>query len=433
MAGVPTGGFSLKSPVPLPSLQVRVLLLVSFAWLIAGYDINLLGLVLKSVGQEFGVAQGREAEIVMWARFGVLLAFPLAMLADRFGRRTILLITICGSAITTLLTAFAQNEFQFVTLQASVRMFGYAQDMVSIVVIAEEIDDRARGWALGLLAASAAVGGGMSAIIFAGIDILPYGWRALYVIGAVPIFVIAWFWRTMPETRRFKEMQAQKKLVAQPSGLKVALHKLHLLTVVNGRRFFSMLAVTAPLAIGVTCATVLFPTFLQSDVKLDPAIVTAIYVGGGLFGLFGNFIAGRLSDKHGRKPVFAVAGIAFITAMLGLYLGPHDQLWLIAVLWGVSIFAFFALEVVMGAWSAELFPTELRSTASGSRLAVNIIAGGAALLAQTFLYDELGGHALSIAVLLPALVIAVIVAWITIPETSGKTLEEIQAEGARRG
>lgn len=430
MAGVPTDGFSLKPPVPIPSIQIRVLLLVSFAWLIAGYDINLLGLVLKSVGQEFGVAPGREAEIVMWARFGVLLAFPLAMMADRFGRRTILLITICGSAITTLLTAFAQNEWQFVSLQASVRMFGYAQDMVSIVVIAEEIDDRARGWALGLLAASAAVGGGMSAIIFAGIDILPYGWRSLYVIGAVPIFIIAWFWRTMPETRRFKELQARGKPPGQPSRLKAALAKLHALTVVNGRRFFAVLCVTAPLAVGVTCATVLFPTFLQADVKLDPAIVTVIYVGGGLFGLFGNFIAGRLSDKHGRKPVFAIAGVAFIGAMLGLYLGPH-HLWLIAVLWGVSIFAFFALEVVMGAWSAELFPTELRSTASGSRLAINIIAGGGALLAQTFLYDAFGGHALSIAVLLPALALAVILAWLTIPETAGKTLEEIQAEGAR--
>ena len=71
------------------------------------------------------------------------------MLADRLGRRTLLLITILGSAVTTLATAFAQNETQFVILQASVRTFGYAQDMISIVVIAEEIADQARGWALG--------------------------------------------------------------------------------------------------------------------------------------------------------------------------------------------------------------------------------------------------------------------------------------------
>lgn len=428
MAGVPTDGFSLKPPVPLPSLQIRVLLLVSFAWLIAGYDLNLLGLVLKPVAREFGVPDGNEGEIVMWARFGVLLAFPLAMLADRFGRRAILLVTITGSAVTTLLTAFAQDENQFIALQAAVRMFGYAQDMISIVVIAEEIDDRARGWALGLLAASAAVGGGMSALFFAGIDFLPYGWRALYVIGAVPIFIIAWLWRGMPETRRFKELQAREKPADAPSGLKVALVNLHALAVVHGRRFFSVLVVTAFLAVGVTCATVLFPTYLQGDVGLSPGIVTAIYVGGGLFGLFGNFIAGRLSDKHGRKLVFAIAGFAFVGAMLGLYLGPH-HLFLIAVLWGVAIFAFFALEVVMGAWGAELFPTEQRSTASGARLAMNIVAGGGALLAESFLFDALGGRAMAIAVLLPSLVISVIIALITIPETSGKTLEEIQAGG----
>jgi predicted MFS family arabinose efflux permease len=234
----------------------------------------------------------------------------------------------------------------------------------------------------------------------------------------------------MPETKRVKEMQARGRPPGAPSGIKVALANLHALTVTHGRRFYAMLGVTAPLAIGVTSATVLFPTFLQADVGLPPHIVTAIYVGGGLFGLFGNFIAGRLSDKHGRKIVFAIAGVAFIGAMLGLYLGPH-VLVLIGLLWGVSIFAFFALEVVMGAWSAELFPTEQRSTASGARLAVNIIAGGAALLAQSFLYDALGGHAPAIAVLLPALVVAVIVAWLTIPETAGKTLEQIADEGKR--
>lgn len=431
MDGAHGGSFSLKPPVPLPASQYKVLLLVGFAFLIAGYDIALMGFVLTPVAKEFGVTLGSEAEIVMWARLGVLLAFPLAMLADRFGRRTILMVTILGSAVTTLATAFVQNENQFILLQAAVRMFGYAQDMISIVVIAEEIDDRARGWALGLLAASAAVGGGLSGLIFAGIDFLPYGWRSLYVIGAVPIFIIAYAWRNMPETRRFKEMQAAEKPIGQPTGLRAGLINLHALTVTHGRRFWALVGVTAPLAFGITSASVLIQTFLQADLGVSPGVVTLIFVGGGLFGLFGNFIAGKLSDRHGRKPVFMIASVVFACAMAGLYLGSHN-LYLIAVLWGFSVFAFFAMEVVMGAWSAELFPTEQRSTASGARLATNIVFGGGALLTVSLLYGPMGGHANAIAVLLPSIFIATIIAWLTIPETAGKTLEQIEAEGRRK-
>lgn len=172
-------------------------------------------------------------------------------------------------------------------------------------------------------------------------------------------------------------------------------------------------------------------TFLQADLGLSPGTVTLIFVGGGLFGLVGNFIAGRLSDRIGRKPVFVVASIGYAATMAVLYLGSHN-LYLVAVMWAFGVFAFFAMEVVMGAWSAELFPTEQRSTASGARLATNIIFGGGALLTVTFLYGPLGGHAMAIAVLLPSIFIATIVAWLTIPETAGKTLEQIAAEGERR-
>ena len=58
---------------------------------------------------------------------------------------------------------------------------------------------------------------------------------------------------------------------------------------------------------------------------------------------------------------------------------------------------------------------------------VNLL--GAALLTVSLLYGPLGGHAHAIAVLLPSIFIATLVAWFTIPETAGKTLEQIAAEG----
>jgi len=431
MAGAHGGSFSLKPPVALPGHQIKVLLLVSFAFFLAGYDIQLLGFVLPYVSADFGVPLGEESTIIMWARLGVLIAFPLAMLADRLGRRTLLLVTILGSALTTLATAFAQTSEQFIVLQGAVRMFGYAQDMVSIVVIAEEIDDRARGWALGMLAALAAVGAAMASVVFATIDIIPYGWRGLYVIGALPIFAIAWMWRTMPETRRFQEMQAGRATGPKRSGLQQGLANVQALMVTHGRRFWPLVAVTAPLSFGLTCAMVLLPNFLKSEVGVHASTVSLIFLGGGLIGLTGNFIAGRFADRRGRKPVFLIAVLAFLVAAPVLYMGPHNVI-LIGLLWGVMVFCFFALEVVVGAWSSELFPTAQRSTASGARIAVNILAGGAALLLQSKLYHVFGSAAPAISVLVPAVLIAALVAMLTIPETAGKTLEQIAAEGERK-
>ncbi len=425
MSGAPSGKFSLKPPVPISGHHWKVLLLVSFAFLLAGYDIQLLGLMLPYVAKDFGVPHGAEGTIIMWARFGVLIAFPLAMMADRFGRRVMLLITILGSAITTLATAFAQNESQFIFLQAAVRTFGYAQDMISIVVIAEEMEDGARGWALGMLAASAAVGAGVAAGANALVEVIPYGWRGLYVIGALPIFAIAIAWRKMPETRRFQELRSHQTKTDR--GLLAGLQNLRNLFVRHGRRFWALMAVTAPLSFGMTCAMVLFPTFMKGEAGLSATWVSIVFLAGGVLGLVGNFTAGQLADRVGRKPVFLVAALIFCGAMVALYWGPVSPYYYCAM-FGIALACFFAMELVMGAWSSEMFPTAERSTSSGARLAVNIIGGGLALHFQSQFYASMGGHAQSIVALLPGVLIAAVIAMLFIPETAGKTLEEITGE-----
>ena len=71
------------------------------------------------------------------------------------------------------------------------------------VVIAEEIAAKARGWANSTIIAFYFTGAGLAALAFGAVNILPHGWRALYVIGAMPLFLVAFLRRRMPETKRF--------------------------------------------------------------------------------------------------------------------------------------------------------------------------------------------------------------------------------------
>ena len=101
-------------------------------------------------------------------------------------------------------TAFAPDYWSFVAAQILTRIFGYAEEMLCFVVIAEEVAAGARGWANGTLTAFYFLGAGVAAGLFGAVNILPYGWRALYVIGAVPIFLVGLLRRRLPETKRFQ-------------------------------------------------------------------------------------------------------------------------------------------------------------------------------------------------------------------------------------
>ena len=123
-------------------------------------------------------------------------ALLMAASADLVGRRRLLLMTILGQAIFTLLTA-ATTDYGHIRRRRRIltRVFGYAEEMLCFVVIAEEVSAGARGWANGTLSAMDYTGAGLASLVFAAVNFLPYGWRAIYVIGAVPIFLVAYLRR----------------------------------------------------------------------------------------------------------------------------------------------------------------------------------------------------------------------------------------------
>ncbi len=194
----------LRPPVEIGRRTERVILLVGAAALFAGYDVNIFGLATPQIQHSLHIAENQVGPTLALFRLAALVALVLAASADLLGRRRLLLVTIFGQAIFTLATSFAPDYPTFVGAQLLTRIFGYAEEMLCFVVIAEEIAAGARGWANGTMTSFYFLGAGVAAALFGAVNLLPHGWRALYFIGAVPIFLVGLLRRRLPETPRFQ-------------------------------------------------------------------------------------------------------------------------------------------------------------------------------------------------------------------------------------
>lgn len=410
----------LRPPATLPREQEIVFLLVGTTLLFSGYDLNIFGLALPQIQRELHIPENAAGLTVTYFRLAALAALPIAPLADIFGRRRLLLVTVFGEALFTVASGFTHTYLQFVLAQILARVFGYCEELLCFVVIAEEIDARVRGWSTGTLGAMGATGAGVAAMVFALVDILPFGWRALYVIGGGALLVLAYFRRMLPETRRFELRRAE--IAALQSRTRAAWTMLRRLLADYPGRLAALMCAVFAAGFAFAPATILMSKYLQQTHHYRPFDITILYVGGGLLSVWGNIIAGRLSDRLGRRAILT-ATIAICGCSFGMLYSGFEG-WIVPISWISAIFGFLASDALLAGYPAEIFPTAYRATASTLRYVVSIFGGAAALALEGIFYGWFGGHGPAVILALAAMPLAV-VAVLFLPETARRTLEDI--------
>src|ERR1700685_2042605 len=195
-------GFLGRTP-PFTKRQRRVFWIASTAGFFDQYDRALLSLALKQIQAGLKIAESQLGSVLSVIRLGYLLALLMTPFADVFGRRRLLLYTIFGYTIFTGLIAIAPGERTFVAFEIIARAFAGAEAAIAMVIVAEEVDAAHRGWAIGLLASVSSIGYGLAAVVFAFINVIPYGWRGLYAIALLPLLLIIPLRRVPPESGRF--------------------------------------------------------------------------------------------------------------------------------------------------------------------------------------------------------------------------------------
>lgn len=194
----------LIGPVPkVEERHVSLLLAVSLALLFEEYDLAMLTAALPQIAATLAMPEADFGFYLGMIRLGAIPAVMLIPYADRIGRRRVFLISLAGTAMATALTAFTQTPGQFVLCQMLTRTFFVTGSAIAFVFIAEEFPAEHRGWGVGMLGALGSTGHGIAMGLFSQIDNLPYGWRSLYLIGVVPLLLLPYFRKRIPETERF--------------------------------------------------------------------------------------------------------------------------------------------------------------------------------------------------------------------------------------
>jgi MFS family permease len=395
----------------LASEHVTLLGFVSLALLFENYDFSLLTAALPYISRSLGLEEASLGEFTGLIRLGALPAFFVVPLADRLGRQGVppRVIGLSG----TYLTGF-RTPAQFALIQIFTRTSMLTAATLAFVIVAEELPAAHRGWGIGILGALGSLGHGISAILFAAIEVLPLGWRALYLFGLVPVLFIGRFRRGVRETERFRSLD----VIAVAPGWLGPLREL-------ASRFPARAAGVALLAFAGAAAQgsvyQFTAQFLLVHRGWQPGQYSLLVLTAGILGVFGNIIAGRLRDRFGRRlvgcgflSVFPVLAWAFVTA---------PGAW-ITLAWGWLVFSLTASTVIMRAFATELFPTSYRGTATVWTTAMETIgsASGLVLVSATMRAGFALGPTLGLVSLLSLIGAAVI---LTFPETGSRELESI--------
>jgi len=416
-----------RVPIGVGREHVRLLGFVALAMFFENYDMSLLTSVLPFLGAEFELDKAARGAFQGSIRLATLPAFFLIPFADRIGRKRMFLISVVGMSVGTFLTAFSPTETCFVAFQMLSRSFMLTASAAAFVFITEEFPAEHRGWGIGMLGAVAALGFGAGALFFAAIEVLPYGWRALYVVGLAPVFFLGRIARGLPETRRFEA--AKRSAPGEPRRAVDGLGPLAPLIALATRQPRHAIGVLCLAVLGTMGTAVAFgftSDFLRDARGWTPGEYSTMFIVCGAVGVVGSPWAGRMGDRFGRRVMAAVMLGFFPIWVFAFYTGPT---WMAPFAWIGMVFASMSSSVVIRALTNETFPTSHRGTAGGFLSVMETAGASLGLFAFAYWMDLIGDQGLVIG-LLSLMSLVSVLSLPLFPETRRRELEEIQASEA---
>jgi sugar porter (SP) family MFS transporter len=451
---------------------IRVALTVALGGFLMGFDASVISGVVTFIEPEFDLTKielgWSVASLTLTATLAMMVSGPLS---DRLGRRPVLKIAAVLFASSAVASAVAPN---FVTLVAARMLGGFGVGAALIIApmyIAEIAPAAMRGRLVSFNQLNIVIG--ISAAFFTNYLILRLGqsdlawaealrlgewnWRWMLGVEALPaiFYFLALF--AVPESPRWlvmngKDDDARRVLAkvgdsaqaeADIRAVKASLHDERSTERAALRELFQpamrrvlLIAVTVAILQQITGINSVFfyapMIFEQSGIGTDASFMQAVLVG--LVNLVFTVLAILFIDRLGRRPLLGagLTGIAACMLLLSYGFGAADmnpKIILVGILGFVASFA-ISLGPVMWVLFSELFPNRVRGIAISF---VGLINSAVSFLVQLVFPWELQNLGNSVTFLIYGLfaIVGLIIVMRLLPETKGKSLEELEAELVR--
>jgi MFS family permease len=395
-------------PDRLTPRHVATLGLLAAASMSAAFTNTLFTQTASFAADSFGIDERGQGLGGVMVRLGVVIAIPLAILADRRGRRQVIVITAWLAPLWCMLGAIAPDFWVLVGTQAIGRPIGLALALLIGVVAAEEMPRSSRAYALSVLALAGGLGAGVAVAALRLADIGSEGWRLVYLLSIIWLLPAYHVTRHLPETTRFQ--------------------RRHPIAPRLDRRRFTIIAVVSIFANLFVAPASFFLNRYLGDVRG--------YTGGGiaLFVLctatpasLGLIVGGRIAEVVGRRAVLAVCMPLSTLMLVGSFSVSGPPMWILALFGGLLAGAAYPAFTV---YRTELFPTGNRGRANGYITALSLAGSAVGLLLVGALVHHGWSYGQSMLVVGFGQLLAAAIAFVAYPETAHLELEQINPQDA---
>lgn len=432
---------------------VLISIVAAFGGLLFGFDTAVISGTINFIQPYFGLSEAGLGWTVSSLLFGCMVGVSIAGKAgDHYGRKKVLMLAAALFFISALGSALSHQLFYFISARIIGGIGVGVASILSPMYIAEIAPAKYRGRLVSLNQLAIVIG--ILVAFFSNYLLVGLGennWRWMLVVMAAPAILLFFSLIFVPESPRWlvgrNQSDAAFKVLVKTTGKELAVSELkEIEDSLRTREEASYSELLVPrmkpiLLLGITLAifqqitginTIMYyapKIFAQVGQSNGTALLQTIAIGG--TNLIFTIVAMLFIDKFGRKFIILLGsfGMTAMLAGLSLLYFLHQTSGMLVLVFILGYIAFFAASLGPAVWVviSEIFPNRLRSKGMSVAIVTLWVACTIVTIIFPIMLERLSGGTTFLVFAFICLANLIYV-WRSVPETKGKSLEELEKE-----